>query len=260
MKKEVVHTARNLFFYGQAKHGEKRTVAADEIYPLNLRLQGRRCTVIGGGEVALRKVLGLVAAGAEVLVIAPEICPKLFTLAENKKITWLSEVYAPGKLAGSTLVVVASDDLAVNRAAAREARACGGLVNAPGEPESGDFFVPAVLRRGKMMLTVSTGGVSPAVSRALRRKLENYFPENFGEWLDKVALIRAEMKKKAAGSRRREKFWRSALSDRIINMVQAGELERAEVELRNAADGFGVESPDGSGENTREVRTERADD
>ena len=93
-----------------------------------------------------------------------------------------------------------------------------------------------------MLVTLSTEGVSPAFSRALRRELEQEFPESFGPWLERLKELRAEMKEKLSGSGERQDFWRQALSPRVLDLVRSGKLEQAEAEIRNAITDVGAES------------------
>ena len=211
-------------------------------YPMNMVMDGRLCVVLGGGSVALRKVGTLQKAGARVLVIAPEVLPQLAEMAQAGKIRWQRSSYVQGCLAGAFLVVCATDDMDANRQAAEEARRAGILVNSPAQPELSDFSVPASVRRGKLLLTVSTGNLSPAFSRVLREYLEEVFPPVFGEWLERLPCLREEAKERFGSSREREEFWRSALNERILELVRAGMLDQAEVELRHAIDGGRTES------------------
>ncbi len=211
-------------------------------YPMNMELAGRRCVVLGGGSVACRKVAALRQAEGAVVLIAPEAVPGLSRLAELGEIEWRRTVYEEGCLKGAFLVICATDDETANRRAAEEARREGVLVNAPAQPELSDFSVPASLRRGKLLLTVSTGNLSPALSRKLREHLEEEFPPAFGQWLEQLHLLREEVKEKLGSSRARESFWRSALNERILGLVRAGRIDQAEVELRHAIDGGRTES------------------
>ena len=98
------------------------------------------------------------------------------------------------------------------------------------------------MRRGRLLLTVSTDGLSPACSRFLRQHLEQEFPEHFGVWLERLHVLREEMKEKLPSSREREVFWRNALQGDILSLVKNGELEQAEVRIRNAVDGNRTQS------------------
>ena len=211
-------------------------------YPMNIELKNVRCVVLGGGHVALRKVKTLLLAEAEVVVIAPTADEEILRLAAEGKISYSRASYEHGDLMGARLVILATNDSEVNKAAADEARELGILVNAPREPERSDFSVPASLRRGSLLLTVSTGNNSPGLARFIREKLEEDFPECFSEWLEVLHKLRNEMKEKLPTSRDREAFWRYALNGRLLDLVKEGHIDKAEAEIRHAALGFGAES------------------
>ena len=141
---------------------------------MNLRLEGRAALVAGGGAVAHRKVAGLLAAGAAVTVVAPKLSPPLAALAADGHITWLAqlataEIFA--SLPRALLVFCATDDRAANAAFGKAAKEAGALVNNATAPELCDFFLPAALRDGDLLVTVSTGGASPALARTLKKRL-----------------------------------------------------------------------------------------
>ena len=218
------------------------------LYPLNVDLTGRLIVVVGGGIVAERKVAGILAAGERSLVrvIAPGATAQLRALADSGRIDWHSVRYAHDMLAGAFLVYAATDCPAVNAKVAAEAKDRAILVNIIDDPSASSFQIPSSVRRGDFLLTVSTGGESPALSRAIRMELEQLYPEAFGQWLERVARLRREMRTMLSTSRERTAFWRMALRPYILNMVHDGELEKAEVELRNAALDIGAKSSDGS--------------
>ena len=207
-------------------------------YPMNIELKNVRCVVLGGGHVALRKIKTLLAAEAEIMVIAPEAEEEILALAAEGKISYSRAEYEHGDLHGAKLVILATNDSDVNKTASEEAKALGILVNAPKEPERSDFSVPATLRRGNLLVTVSTGNYAPGLARYIREKLEEDFPEVLGEWLNVVHKLREEMKEKLATSRDREAFWRYALNDRLLDLVKQGKMQEAEADIRNAALGF----------------------
>ena len=219
------------------------------LYPVNLDLSTRLVVVVGGGAVAERKVAGLLAADADVSVhvIAPQVTEGLRTLTESRRIDWRQERYAYGVLEGAFIVYAATDSSSVNAAIAAEAKERGILVNVIDDSHASSFQIPSSVRRGDFLLTVSTGGRSPAFSRAIRMELEQIYPPSFGLWLERVALLRNEMQKELPTSRERTVFWRMALRPTILNMIRDGELEKAEVELRNAALDIGAKSSNGSG-------------
>jgi precorrin-2 dehydrogenase/sirohydrochlorin ferrochelatase len=154
------------------------------LYPIFLDLSGRRCVVVGGGEVANRKARKLLQARAEVVVISPELRPELESVATEIH----RRPYEAGDLEGACLAFAATDAREVNAAVADEAEERGIPVNVADRPSEGDFALPSVLRRGRLQVAVSTGGASPTLARRIRGELE----ETFGpEWAGIVEELRA---------------------------------------------------------------------
>ena len=211
------------------------------LFPMNVEMIGRRVVIVGGGEVAERKARRFVESEAEVTVIAPKITAGIMELLAAKKLCVFERKYEAGDLAGAFAVIVATDDAAINAVVKKEAAEQGSLVNDAAGGES-DFSVPAHFRRGKFLLTVSTGDISPAMSRAVRQKLEEEFPPAFGEWLEVLNGIRSEMKGQLKTPKERQSFWRAALDERVLDLVRAGDIAQAEVILRHAANNYGAKS------------------
>ena len=138
-----------------------------ELYPINLKLTGRRCAVIGGGAVAERKIRALLAAGAAVSVFSPVLSAGLSELKQAGRFVWVPQDYEPGDLHNFFLVFCATNNSLINRQAAAEAKATGALVNIADAPDLSDFYVPAHVAHGELLLTISTGGGSPALARRL---------------------------------------------------------------------------------------------
>ncbi len=212
------------------------------MYPINLDLRTRCCAVVGGGSVALRKVRTLLQAEAAVTVIAPVLTAELAAFAAQGKISWRQKKYAEGDLHGFFLVISATNSAATNTRSAMEARREGALVNVVEPSRLSDFTVPAQIRRGDLLLTVSTGGKSPALARQLRRELEHDFGDTYGAWLEKLALWRTEMKARLETSQQRENFWRQAMDTEVLNLVKQGKLDEAEAKIKDAIGNFGAES------------------
>ena len=144
----------------------------EPLYPINLRLQGRRCLVVGGGTVALSKVLGLLEAGADVTVVAPEINDEIASL---EGVVVQRRTYRHGDLDGYRIAIAATGDLEVNRAVFLEGEATGVWVNAADDPENCTFTLPGRIRRGPLLVTFATGGNSPALASWLRRRYTDEF-------------------------------------------------------------------------------------
>ena len=216
------------------------------LYPLNVDLSGRSLILVGGGRVAERKVRGILSAGTatSICVIAPKITTVLQEHAAAGRLCWKQAYYADGMLEGAFLVYAATDLREVNAAVAAEAKRRGIPVNVIDDPAASTFQVPASIHRGELILSVSTAGGSPALSRAIRMELEEMYPPAFGMWLERVSCLRVELQESISSSSARTRFWRTALCPDILTMVRHGAMEKAEVELRNAALDFGAQSSD----------------
>lgn len=154
------------------------------LYPVNLRIDGRPCVIIGGGRVAARKAAALLDCGARLKVVSPELDPGFADL--GVVFEHIERPYEPGDLAGAFLAIAATDDDTVNRAVEAEAAERQLLLNVVDKPEQCNFYVPSSVRRGELMFTVSTGGQLPALAKRLRRQIEGEFP---GEWAPALELL-----------------------------------------------------------------------
>lgn len=143
-------------------------------YPVNLLLENKKCVVLGAGKVAQRKVKRLLEYGAKVSVIGPEVTPGLKTLAEKKKIIFKKRKAFLRDLDDAYLAIVATDDRKLNSAASVYCRRKNIPVNVADMPRECSFILPSVLRRGNLTISVSTGGISPALAKKIRQELGRY--------------------------------------------------------------------------------------
>lgn len=195
-----------------------------KVYPINLNVENEKCVVVGGGHVAYRKICGLLDAGAQVEIISPEICAEISELVDAGKVTLIREKYSPEKISDCTILIAASDSEEVNRIAAADARAKKILVNVVSGGE-GNFTVPSKILRGNFLLTISTGGMSPAFSKFVREMLDAEFDSNFDEALKIIAEFRDELKKILPDDKARTKFWRKIFTPEIWQLIKAGKLD-----------------------------------
>ena len=175
------------------------------LFPIFLKLGGRPCLVVGGGAIAEGKIAGLLEAGAAITVVAPEVRDAVREWSRSARITWIARRFCPSDLEGAFLVVAATSRLEVNDLVFREARKRGILCNVVDDPERCDFYYPAVLRRGRLQIAISTGGLSPALAQRLRRELEHQFSTDYGDWLEELGETRRRLisRQGDAGQRRR---------------------------------------------------------
>ncbi|MBU5612278.1 precorrin-2 dehydrogenase/sirohydrochlorin ferrochelatase family protein [Geomonas azotofigens] len=169
-------------------------------YPINLNLKGRLVVVVGGGKVAARKTARLLGAGARVTVVAPVVEESLAALAAQERIVHLSRSYRPGDLTGATLAFAATSDAAINREVARAARELNILVDCVDLPDDGDFVTPAVLEQGELLITVSTGGASPTLSKTIVDRLRAQFGPEYGEAVALLSAVREKLLTEKAGN------------------------------------------------------------
>jgi precorrin-2 dehydrogenase/sirohydrochlorin ferrochelatase len=167
-----------------------------ERYPIMIDLTGRRVTVIGAGEVSLRKVTDLLRCGACVTVIAPSMHDGFADLAEEygEQLVMTPREYRYGDIGDSLLAFSATDDEAVNRAVFTEARERSILVNSADDPSNCSFFLPSSYREGDLVMSISTGGASPAMAARLRRTLQKHIPESIDTILEALNEARQMLK------------------------------------------------------------------
>jgi precorrin-2 dehydrogenase/sirohydrochlorin ferrochelatase len=199
-------------------------------YPISLNLNGRRCVVAGGGQVALRKVKVLLEHKATVEVISPTLCPELQHLAQSGAIKVLQRNYQTGDLKGAFIVIAATGETDINKKIAGEARMQMVLVNVVDDPEQSDFIAPSYLRRGNLTIAVSTAGKSPALARKIRTQLEENFGEEYSSLTNLISEVRSELRQR--GVTISSSAWQEALDlESLTEMVRASQTKEAKANL-----------------------------
>ncbi|HON59269.1 MAG TPA: bifunctional precorrin-2 dehydrogenase/sirohydrochlorin ferrochelatase [Smithella sp.] len=166
-------------------------------YPIFLDIRDKKCVVVGGGEVAARKVSRLLDCGAKVFVISPELSPELVSLKEKNAICHIAAVYTGYFLEGACLVIGATDDEATNERISSDARKKGIAVNIVDDPQKCDFILPSLVQRGDLTIAIGTGGKSPALARRLREELEKQYGGEYEILLNLLGRLRTKMEKNA---------------------------------------------------------------
>jgi uroporphyrin-III C-methyltransferase/precorrin-2 dehydrogenase/sirohydrochlorin ferrochelatase len=164
------------------------------MFPVLLSLEGKRCLVVGGGSVALRKITGLLDEGAKVVVVADEPCAELRRLAAEGRVALRERRYQHGEVAGYALIFAATNDRDVNKRVFDDAKSLGIWTNVADDPPLCHFHLPARIRRGPLEITISTAGEAPFVSRRLRERLEGRIGARWGAWIDSAARFREEVR------------------------------------------------------------------
>ena len=195
--------------------------------PAFLDIRKRRCVVIGGGEVAARKVGLLLRAGGEVEVIAPRLDGELAALQAQGRIRWRQENYDPAHLADAALVVAATDDAELNGRVSAQARRKNIPVNVVDRPGLCTFIFPSIVDRSPVTVAVSTGGASPVLARMLRAHLEAVIPAGYGRLAALMGGFRDKVRQQFPSMDQRRRFWEKVLMGPVTEMVFAGREREA---------------------------------
>jgi len=195
-------------------------------YPVNLVVEGRPCLVVGGGAVAAEKAAALLACGAEVHVVGEKVGPEVRALA----VTWEERSYSLGEISSYRLAVAATGSSATNKAVYDDGEAAGVWVNSVDDPDNCSLTLPAIIRRGSLMVTVSTAGRSPAVASWLKERLGAEIGPEYAVLLD---LVAAEREAVRAGGRSTEGLnWQKALDSDMLELIKNGQVADARERLQ----------------------------
>jgi siroheme synthase-like protein len=201
-----------------------------------LRLTGRRCVVVGGGEVGLEKVEGLLACDGRVVLIAPDAVPELRELAAEGSIEWLRRAYEPGDLEGTFVVIAATSDTDVNIRVYEDAERRAMLVNVVDVPPLCNFILPAIVRTGPLAIAISTAGASPALAKRIKAEIAAAYGEPYARLAVLLNDARGWAKATLPTYQERKEFFEGIVNGDPdpIELLRAGD-ERAVVELIEAA-------------------------
>ncbi len=201
----------------EPESGLTNTAEPESYYPLFVNLRGKKVVVVGGGKVAERKILSLLKARADVTVISPKITKKIENERCKGNLKLISRQYRKGDLDNAFLVIVATDCPVTNEKVSKDAPCLLNVVDTPGLC---NFIVPSTVNRGPLTIAVSTGGVSPALSRSIRRELEKEFGSEFAHYLESLRKIRAEAVEVIRDKRKRSRFLKALASDKLLEMLR----------------------------------------
>lgn len=195
--------------------------------PLYLELTGALCVCIGGGPVAARRVRKVLAAGARVRLVAPNIQPEIAALVQEGVLELVQRPYEAGDVAGARLVIVATDSPMVDAQVAREALAAGALTVVASEPNLGNCHFMASVERGVLEVAVHTHGLSPAVSASVRRRVERLLPAQLDAGLFALGELRQTLMERVTDPKERQRRWRQAVDEGAIERLLDGDVDQA---------------------------------
>jgi len=197
-----------------------------QLFPVFLNLTGKPCLVLGGGQVALRKVMNLLACGAVVKVVSPQAVDEIKHCSEQGLIQWLPRELETADLCGIFMLFAASSDQDANQQAVDWCRQRNILVNAVDDPPNCDFYVPSVLRRNSLVVAISTEGKSPLYARKLREELEAIITPAHGEYVDLLGEQREIIKETVSDIKVRKKIFEALIASDILDLLRRGDKEK----------------------------------
>ncbi|MDQ2733032.1 MAG: bifunctional precorrin-2 dehydrogenase/sirohydrochlorin ferrochelatase [Armatimonadota bacterium] len=204
---------------------------SSSIYPVALNLQGRRCLVVGGGQIACRKAEGLLQAGANVTVVAPEVTRPLRQRENECCLTIVERAFQPNDVSGMTLIFAATNSPTVNDAVTAAAKERNILCSRVDGISGSDFANMGVVQRGELVIAISTGGDSPAFTRWVRQQVETYFGPEYGDFLQLLSMLRKEVLAQVPAEERPDR-WARALASEAFPLFCAGDEDGAIRRLR----------------------------
>jgi precorrin-2 dehydrogenase/sirohydrochlorin ferrochelatase len=204
-----------------------RDMLATPLYIACLKLDGRRCVVVGGGEIGLEKVEGLLACGGDVVLVAPEAVPELQELAREGSIAWRRRPYRGSDLDGAFLVIASTDDTDVNIAVYEDAERRAMLVNVVDVPPLCNFILPAIVRTGPLAIAISTAGASPALAKRMKREVSELFGEEYAQLAVLLNDVRGWAKGTLPTYQDRKAFFEGIVNGEPdpIDLLRAGDVE-----------------------------------
>ncbi|RLB40821.1 MAG: bifunctional precorrin-2 dehydrogenase/sirohydrochlorin ferrochelatase [Deltaproteobacteria bacterium] len=195
-------------------------------YPIFVDIRGSKVVVVGGGEVAERKVKTLLECGADIYLIAKVIGGELKVLVENGKVNYLGPDFHDAYLDGSSLVIAATSDSELNRRVSNAAKARNIFVNAVDQPEDCTFIVPSIVARKDLVLAISTSGKSPALAKKIRRQLEDTFDHHYGLLVELLGRIRGAVLSLGLPQKQNSTIFSSLVNSDILGAISEGNREK----------------------------------
>jgi len=195
-------------------------MSCSALYPVNLKLHDRLCVVIGGGNVALRKIRSLLACGAVVRIVSSNVLYDLAKIIREHRLEWLKRDYVEGDLQGAFLAFAATSDPVVQQQVKEEAERYKIILNSADDPVGSNFHVPAHFRRGELLVTVSTGGSSPALSKQLREWLEQEIGLEYESVVGFLALVRDAVVSRDNDSTVHKELFQNLLKVDIVKLIR----------------------------------------
>lgn len=202
-------------------------------YPVFVELEGKKVVVVGGGKVAFRKVTALMECGANIHLAGRALTPELRKMVEKKEIRFLGNEFEEGFLKDAFMVIAATDDAALNHRVSTCARKERVLVNAVDQPPDCDFIVPSIIRRGDLLIAISTSGKSPAMARKIREGLETQFGREYEAFLAMMGRLRKEVLSLGLSQAENSRIFQEIVDSDLLKNFSQGISEETKACLKN---------------------------
>jgi precorrin-2 dehydrogenase len=201
-------------------------------YPVLLQLEGKSALVVGGGGVAQRKVEALLDCGAKISIVSRELTESLASMVDAGKINLLGDRFHERQLENAFVVIAATDDEDLNREISQKARERGLLINAVDQPEDCNFIVPSIVRKGDLIIAISTSGKSPALAKKVRKDLDRRFGPEYEQFLVLMGLLRTEVLARGLSQSENSRIFGQVVDSGILKALSEGDWDEAQAGLR----------------------------
>jgi precorrin-2 dehydrogenase/sirohydrochlorin ferrochelatase len=201
-------------------------------YPIFLDLKGKTALVVGGGNVAERKIETLLDCGAKINIVSNELTDKLKNLVEVYGIRHLNEEFSEKHLEGVFLVIAATNDKQLNHKVSKIAKKMGLLINAVDQLPDCNFIVPSIVKRGDLLIAISTSGKSPALAQKIRKQLDTQFGSEYEDFLVLMGRVRKEILTKGLSQEENSRFFHEIVESDVLDALLRDDMKRVESTLR----------------------------
>jgi precorrin-2 dehydrogenase/sirohydrochlorin ferrochelatase len=189
-------------------------------YPVNLDIKNKKCLVVGGGDVGTRKAITLLECGAFVTVVSPDVSNKLLGLSETNSIVLKKRAYVESDLNGMFLVICATDNETLNRQVSMDAEKFNMLCNVADRPQACNFILPALVKRGDLIIAVSTSGQSPAFAKKIRKDLEKQYGDEYAQFLKLMGAVRKKLLSTKHEPEAHKHLFEELINKDIVTMIK----------------------------------------
>lgn len=200
-------------------------------YPMMLNIENKECVIIGGGDIAYRKILELIEYGASITLVSPSINEDIKVLVDNKSINYIQDIYDKAYVENTYIVVASTNDSRVNNQIFRDCSKRKILVNVVDDPKNCSFIVPSKIKRGDLTIAISTNGKSPTLSRSIREELEKKYDEHYEVFLNILGDVRQEVMRKVKDYSKKKEIFNAIMKEDYLTKLKlfGEEIVRKEI-------------------------------